>query len=119
MRTALFALSSLAVLACSSSTDSNPPPNSDVAIVTGASTKGAGAFDPNPFVISLATQTSVRWGNADSFTHNLVADGASPEFASGNIAPNTAYSHIFTTAGSYPYHCTLHPSMVGTITVNP
>jgi plastocyanin len=116
MRTALLALTSLAVLACSSSTDNNPPPGSDVSIV---SSSGAGAFSPNPFVISLATQTSVKWGNATGVTHHLLADGATPEFNSGNIGSGGSFTHTFTTAGSYPYHCTIHPTMVGTITVNP
>ena len=29
------------------------------------------------------------------------------------------FTFTFTTAGVYPYHCTIHPTMVGTITVNP
>jgi len=117
MRTALLALTSLAILACSSdSTGSNPPPGSDVSIV---SSSGAGAFSPNPFTISLATQTSVKWGNATGVSHNLLAGGAVPEFSSGNISSGGTFSHTFTTAGSYPYTCTIHPSMVGTITVNP
>jgi plastocyanin len=49
----------------------------------------------------------------------LLAGGAVPEFSSGNISSGGTFSHTFTTAGSYPYTCTIHPSMVGTITVNP
>jgi len=116
MRVALLAFSSLVVVACSSSTDNNPPPSSDVSIV---SSSGAGAFSPNPFTISLATQTLVQWGNGTGVSHNLLEDGVAPEFSSGNIAAGGTFSHTFTTAGSYPYHCTIHPSMVGTITVNP
>jgi len=116
MRTALLALTSLVIVACSSSTDNNPPPNSDVSIVSSA---GPGAFSPNPFAISLASKTSVQWGNGTGVPHNLLADGGAPEFSSGNISSGGTFSHTFAAPGSYPYHCTIHPSMVGTITVNP
>jgi len=117
MRTALLAVTSLAVLACSSSTDNTPPPSSDVAIVSGAATKGASAYNPSPFSISLATQTTVKWGNSDGTTHTVTADGAA--FTSGNIGSGGSFTHTFTTAGTYNYHCSIHPTMTGTIIVNP
>ena len=117
MRTTLLALTSLAVLACSSSTDSNTPPNSDVVIVSGAQSKGASAYDPNPFTISLASQTTVKWGNGDGTTHTVTADGGG--FDSNNLSAGDSFSHTFTTPGNYPYHCKIHPTMTGTIVVNP
>jgi plastocyanin len=27
------------------------------------------------------------------------------------------YTRTFTTAGAYPYHCTIHPGMAGSVTV--
>ena len=33
------------------------------------------------------------------------------------IAPGASFSKTFTSAGSFPYHCTIHPGMVGTVTV--
>jgi plastocyanin len=117
MRTALIALSSLAMLACSSSTDNNPPPTSDVAIVSGAATKGASAYNPSPFTISLAAQTTVKWGNGDGTTHTVTADGGA--FTSGNIGSGGSFTHTFTTAGTYNYHCSIHRTMTGIIIVNP
>jgi plastocyanin len=118
MRTPLIALASLIALACSSdSTGNSQPPASDVTIVSGAATKGASAFDPNPFTISLAGNATVKWGNADGTTHTVTADGGA--FSSGNIGAGGTFSHTFTATGSYPYHCTIHAGMVGTIVVNP
>jgi plastocyanin len=114
----------VAVVACSSSTDygsggSNPPPSADVLILSGASTKGASAFDPNPFTVSLggAATVDVKWGNADGITHTVTADGASPLFSSGNVGPGMTFTFSFTAAGSYSYHCSIHPTMVGTVQV--
>jgi plastocyanin len=118
MRIGLLALTSLAVLGCSSSpTSNNPPPDSDVTIISGASAAGSGAFSPNPFTISLASQTSVKWGNADGITHNVTASDGT--FSSGNISSGGTFSHTFTTAGTYAYRCTIHPSMVGSVVVTP
>lgn len=118
MRTTLFILASIAALACSEdSTGAPPPPNSDVDIVSGASTKGSTAFDPNPFTISLATQASVTWANLDNTNHQITADDGS--FSSGSIVKNSTYSHLFVSPGTVTYHCAIHPTMVGTIEVTP
>jgi plastocyanin len=34
------------------------------------------------------------------------------------MAANASFSHTFDTPGSYPYSCTIHPNMHGTIVVN-
>jgi plastocyanin len=36
---------------------------------------------------------------------------------SGNINPGASFSRTFQTAGSFPYYCTFHANMVGTVTV--
>jgi len=117
----------LAGTACSSYTSNSATvPAHNVLIVAGASTMGAAAFSPNPHSVSLAAGGKVVWANGDysgggyggsGVTHHLVSNN--PEFDTGDMAPLTAAQHTFTTAGSYAYHCTIHPSMVGTITVTP
>ena len=52
----LAGLASLAGTAACSSDNSGPPVTGDVSIVSGASSLGAAAFDPNPFSESIATQ---------------------------------------------------------------
>jgi plastocyanin len=44
--------------------------------------------------------------------------GAAKELNSGNIGIGDSYSHTFTTAGSFAYHCNYHSVMKGTVTVS-
>ena len=39
-------------------------------------------------------------------------------FDSGNMATGDTFSHTFDTAGDFPYYCTPHPWMTGTVTVS-
>lgn len=119
-------LAPLAGLACSSSSEPSLP-SGDVSIVVNASTAGSAAFSPNPFSESFATRASVSWVNADLMstgyggssgtTHHLVSDTGL--FDSGVFAPGTKFSFTFAASGTYAYHCSIHPSMVGTITITP
>ena len=102
------------------------PPNS-VSIVALAETKGSTAFNPNPLTVPV--NATVHWYNDDDVAaggqyggsngtiHSIVADDLS--FISGNITPGRTFEHPFATAGTYPYHCSIHPTMRGTITVTP
>lgn len=97
---------------------------SNVSIVVGASTMGSDAFSPNPSSASLAGRPKVIWTNADrqadtyggtGTPHHLVSDTGL--FDSGTLSVGESYSFLFSAAGTYSYHCTLHPSMVGSITL--
>ncbi len=122
----LVGLTGAAGLACSSSMEPGLPAG-DVSIVLNASSKGNAAFSPNPFSESFATRAEVMWVNADrtsngyggssGTTHHLISDTGL--FDSGLLAPGTSYSFTFPANGSYAYHCSIHPTMVGTITINP
>jgi plastocyanin len=118
------------------SSSANPPPpaamSNDVSIVIGASTKGASAYSPSPKVVALngAPSVTVRWVNMDitggdytmgtAVVHNVVSDANPAAFSpSGDLGGNATYSAEFTAPGDYPYHCSIHPSMVGVIHVDP
>jgi len=104
--------------ACATESTGGPTlPPSDVIIVVGAATKGAAAYDPNPITVSLATHPKVIWANDDGLQHTVTADGGA--FDSGNIGGGEAYSHTFSATGTFTYHCTIHPTMVGTLVVAP
>ena len=46
--------------------------------------------------------------------------GGGLELNSGNVAPSGTFDHTFNTAGTFPYHCTIHSAMTGnSITVDP
>jgi plastocyanin len=118
MRSTSIAIALLSTAACNGNLmDPGNPPTGDVLIVADAATKGAQAYDPDTLVVSLATHATVKWGNTDGATHTITANGGA--FDSGNISPGEGYSHTFATTGTYPYHCTKHPTMVGVLVVNP
>ena len=102
----------------------------DIHVAVGASALTTTAFNPNPKVVSLGGNTSVtvRWVNSDisggNYTsgtatiHNIASDNGAFTM-SGPLGGNVTYSVALTATGDYPYHCAIHPNMVGTVTVNP
>jgi plastocyanin len=130
-RAGLAILTLVALAACSSNSSdinqpSGQPPGNTIAIVLGAQTKGTAAFNPNPLTISLAGNGVVTWVNQDQsggaysssgVTHNITADDGS--FSSGLLAPGSTFETTFTVQGSFPYHCSIHPTMKGTVIVTP
>jgi plastocyanin len=71
------------------------------------------AFDPE--TVTIKTGESVTWTNEDSANHTVVGDSGG--FESGSLANGDAFSFEFDTPGTYAYHCSLHPSMKGTVIV--
>ena len=118
VRYVLFILVSMLAAACgSSSSPSTTAPTTTtgtpVSIVSGSSTLTTTAYSPNP--VTVAVGGTVTWTNNDSVTHTSVANNGA--FNSGTIAPGGSFSMTFPSAGSFPYHCSIHPGMVGTVTV--
>lgn len=85
----------------------NPPPSGgtaqSVSIVPSAFNQQDNAFSPNPLTISVGD--TVTWTNTDSTQHTVTSDAPDTELDSGLISPNATYSHTFTTAGTFNYHC--------------
>ena len=74
------------------------------------------AFDPVP--LAVKTGTAVTWTNQDSAPHTIVSDAGSPvPFSSNSLSTGASYSFTFTQPGTYTYHCSIHPSMKGTVVV--
>jgi plastocyanin len=67
----------------------------------------------NPASMTIAAGSEVTFTNNDSTTHTVTFDS----FQSGNVAPGGSFKHTFDSAGTFGYHCSIHPSMQGTITV--
>jgi plastocyanin len=126
-------LATAALSACGSDgSDINQPSNrpaNSISIVDQAETRGAGAFNPNPLNVSLGGGGVVSWYNDDEqpaggqyggstgTIHNIASDDLS--FSSGNIRPRARFQHTVDVAGTYDYHCSIHPTMRGTIIVAP
>ena len=120
MRISPLVLASFALLGCGEDSTSPPvatPP--DVVIVANAATLGANAYAPSTLTFSLAAKQTVKWKNNDGVSpeHTVTADlGA---FNSGPLGDTNTFSFTFTAPGTYDYHCTIHPTMVGPIIVTP
>ena len=79
--------------------------------------KGTGATDGTGFsppTITVNMGDTVTWNNNDSVTHQPTADNNA---WSGIASSGGSYSHAFPAAGTYTYHCAIHPAMTGTIIV--
>lgn len=59
----------------------------------------------------------ITWTNSDGVPHRVALDDGSCQM-SGNIAGGGTRSLVFSAAGTYPFHCTVHLSMKGTITIS-
>jgi plastocyanin len=87
-----------------------PPPSGNAATVTTPGTSFS------PATVTIARGGTVSW-EISGATHNVTFQGAAP--AGGNV-PDTrsgTVSRTFSTAGSYPYSCTRHSGMNGSVVV--
>ncbi|HEV3232767.1 MAG TPA: plastocyanin/azurin family copper-binding protein [Candidatus Dormibacteraeota bacterium] len=77
-----------------------------------------GAFKPKDATAKVGD--TVNWVFDDSQnSHTATSDDGAPDsFDSGTLAQGQSFKFKFTKAGKYGYHCNLHASMVGTITVS-
>jgi len=105
----------VAAAACSSSSPTTPSnvSGTPVSIVSGATSLTTTAYSPNPIVIAVGG--TATWKNNDNVAHTASANDGT--WDSGSIAPGASFSRAFPAAGSFPYKCTFHPGMIGTVTV--
>jgi plastocyanin len=72
-------------------------------------------------VKTVKAGTTITFINDDNdHAHNIVSgtrQAPTKDFYSGLLQPDQRWSYTFTTPGVYPYFCSLHPGMDGTITV--
>lgn len=68
-----------------------------------------------PPVITVKPGTTVRWENRDVMDHT--ATSTQGKWDSGLIRPGQSWSMRFDEVGTYPYLCTPHPFMTGTVEV--
>jgi plastocyanin len=68
-----------------------------------------------PINLTIHVNDRVTWTNNDTIAHTTTSN--TNVWDSGNIPSGQSFSYTFTSPGTFPYHCTIHPSMTGTITV--
>ena len=116
LRLLLVLAAAVAAAACGSSSSPSTPsgPATTVSIPQGASTLTTTAYSPNP--VNVAVGPTVHWMNNDSTAHTSTADGGA--WSSGTVnGGGGTFDHTFQSAGTFTYHCTIHPNMVGTVVV--
>jgi plastocyanin len=69
----------------------------------------------SPKTLTVSVNSTVKWTNSDGIAHTVTSDNA--VWDSGNISAGGSFSFTFTSAGTFNYHCTIHPAMTGTIIV--
>lgn len=92
------------------SAPSNTPPPAGAITINVVRENGNQSFSPNPATVP-AGQTVV-WHNIDTTTHRVVLNDG--KLDTGNLAPG-AFSQPMTLGADGPYHCSIHPDMVGTL----
>ena len=72
-------------------------------------------FAFSPAALTVKVGDKVTWTNQDSAGHSATADDNS--FDTGVLSQGQSGSVTFSKAGTYSYHCSVHPMMKGTIIV--
>ena len=68
-----------------------------------------------PTSVTVKAGDTVTWTNSDSAAHTVTADDGS--FDSKNLANGATFSQTFASAGTFAYHCNIHPTMKATVIV--
>jgi plastocyanin len=84
----------------------------------------------SPASVTIPAGSTVRWSNNGPSAHTSTEDAGA--WNSGSMSPGSgvgnpygggttpsSFARQFTTAGTFTYHCTIHPAMTGTIVVTP
>ena len=108
-------ISLLLIISCSKSSSSNdginPPPGGG-----SDNTINIGAANFSPATLTVKIGTTVTWKNNDNVAHTATSDNGTT-FNTGDIAAGASKTYTTNLAGTFPYHCTYHPGMTGSLVV--
>jgi plastocyanin len=88
-----------------------PMPANGVVTINVVAINGAQSFSPNP--ATLPAGQMVVWHNVNNTTHRVVLNDGSVD--TGDLAPGASSQPMALSAGTGPYHCSIHPEMIGSI----
>lgn len=66
-----------------------------------------------PGTITIARGDSIKWVNRGDLTHTSTSNA----WSSGSVRPDESFKRRFRRAGTFRYHCVIHPEMTGTVIV--
>ena len=104
---AAAAAASLLALAPAATAADTAPTGAQVSILFGAVT---------PTQVDVLAGEQVDWSNSSVRNHTVTDDNG--DFDSGTLAPNNHFTHVFTSTGSFTYHCRIHPYIRGEVDVH-
>ena len=103
----LLASCSTAQSATSAPTQESPSPSEVQVTIQG--------FAYHSADLTIPVGTTVTWTNKDGTHHTSTSDNGL--WDSGPLNQGASYSRTFDQAGTFNYHCSIHSSIKGTITV--
>ena len=112
----------LLILACTaagcSSTQTPATPEAPLAPSGSGNTVTIKNFAFDPSTLTVKSGTGVTWVNNDGAPHAIASDAGAPaDFSSNTLSTGGSFTFTFARPGTYTYHCSIHPSMTGTIIV--
>jgi plastocyanin len=72
-------------------------------------------FSFGPATLTVPVGTTVTWTNRDDIPHTIVS--TDKVFKSKVLDTDEKFSFTFAKAGTYPYFCSIHPKMTGSVVV--
>jgi plastocyanin len=72
-------------------------------------------FSFGPATLTVAVGTTVTWTNRDDIPHTIAS--TDKVFKSKVLDTDEKFSFTFSKAGTYPYFCSIHPKMTGSVVV--
>ena len=73
-------------------------------------------FSFGPATLTVTVGTTVTWTNRDDIPHTVVS--TEKVFKSKVLDTDEKFSFTFDKAGTYPYFCSIHPKMTGSVVVH-
>lgn len=108
---------SLLALSCKGKSNPAGPGGTADVTITIVAENGSNSFSPNPDTVLVGQK--VAWHNVAGITHTSTSDGIGL-WGTGNIANGATSTAIqMNTTGTFGYHCSIHPTMTGTLVVRP
>ena len=95
----------------------SPTPSPTLTVVKVKIVEQNERYSFQPATLSIKMGTQVEWLNTSDAPHTVTSDAAGDFNSTSNITQNQTFKFTFTKAGTFPYHCNIHPYMKATITV--
>ena len=113
MRYVRLVITTAAVMALGCGGDDGPNQPNDGGDGANTVTVSNNLFTPGSLTVPVGTIVTWQW-NSGGTAHNVTFDdGVHSESMASGTFPRT-----FSVAGTFPYQCTIHPGMAGSVTVN-